>query len=83
MRKTTPKLGQVGRAYSEMSPLNPASTSNAAASSSSNTNNSQGHRGSITGYGSLFPFGFLRNSFSKPSSSLQVLIHIYIPTSKV
>lgn len=79
MRKTTPKLGQVGRAYSELSPLNPASTSNNAAGSSTSTaGNTQGHRGSISGYGSLFPFGFLRNSFSKPSSSLQVLLCSYL-----
>lgn len=74
MRKT-PKLGQVGRAYSEMSPLNPTS-SNARATNSSATSagpTAQGHRGSLSSYGSLFPFGFLRNSFSKAGGSSQVL----------
>lgn len=71
--RRTPKLGQVGRAYSEMSPLNPTTAS---ANTSSST--SQGQRDSGSGYGSLFPFSFLRNSFSKPGSSLQVYIFFII-----
>lgn len=73
MKRNVPKLSQVGRAYSELSPLNP-STSSAAASAPSVPAGSQGqgHRDSVSGYGSIFTFGFLRSSFSKSGSSLQV-----------
>lgn len=77
MKRNVPKLSQVGRAYSELSPLNPSTSSAAAAASTVPANSSagsqgQGHRDSVSGYGSIFTFGFLRSSFSKSGSSLQV-----------
>lgn len=75
--KRTPKLGNVGRAYSEMSPLNPTSSTSAANTSvTSQGQPAQGHRDSIGGYGSIFTFGFLRSSFSKSGSSLQVCVYV-------
>ncbi|XP_060660122.1 LOW QUALITY PROTEIN: kinase D-interacting substrate of 220 kDa [Drosophila nasuta] len=62
----TPKLDQVGRSYSEMSPLNPPLSAHSTATTSS------GHeRNDSGGYGSLFPFGFLRGSFGRSGNSIQ------------
>ncbi|XP_013108255.2 kinase D-interacting substrate of 220 kDa isoform X10 [Stomoxys calcitrans] len=69
--KRTPKLSQVGRAYSEMSPLNPSTSS--AANISAGSSQGHGQRDPVGGYGSIFTFGFLRNSFSKSGTSLQNL----------
>lgn len=66
--RRTPKLEHVGRAYSEMSPLNPSSSTRSSGAS-------QGRRDS-SGYGSIFPFGFFRHSFEK--TALQVLLIIFI-----
>lgn len=64
----TPKLDQLGRAYSEMSPLNPPLSAHSTA-----TTSSAGHeRHDSGGYGSIFPFGFFRNSFGRSGNSMQV-----------
>ena len=70
MRKT-PHLEHVGRAYSELSPLNPNTPPPNSASSTSTCG--AAHRDAASGYGSLFPFGFFRHSFNKGGNSLQVL----------
>ncbi|XP_017033343.1 kinase D-interacting substrate of 220 kDa isoform X6 [Drosophila kikkawai] len=59
--KRTPKLHLVGRAYSEMSPLNPDSLQE----SPTTSNAGQDRRIDQGGYGSIFPFGLLRNSFGR------------------
>ncbi|XP_017960470.1 kinase D-interacting substrate of 220 kDa isoform X3 [Drosophila navojoa] len=62
----TPKLDQLGRAYSEMSPLNPSSPPTSAATTSSGR-----ERHDSGGYGSIFPFGFFRSSFGRSNNSVQ------------
>ncbi|XP_026841387.1 kinase D-interacting substrate of 220 kDa isoform X2 [Drosophila persimilis] len=61
--KRTPKLHEVGRAYSEMSPLNPDSPPAPVASTS--------------GYGSIFPFGLLRGSFGRGGNAAVQNINRY------
>ncbi|XP_034480045.1 kinase D-interacting substrate of 220 kDa isoform X5 [Drosophila innubila] len=62
----TPKLEQLGRSQSEMSPLNPPLSANSIATTSS------GHeRNDSGGYGSIFPFGFFRSSFGRGGTSVQ------------
>ncbi|XP_032590955.1 kinase D-interacting substrate of 220 kDa isoform X1 [Drosophila grimshawi] len=64
----TPKLNQLGRAYSEMSPLNPPLS----AHSTTPPTTSSGHeRHDSAGYGSIFPFGFFRSSFGRSGNSIQ------------
>lgn len=66
----TPKLDQLGRAYSEMSPLNPPLSAHSTATTSSAAG---GHeRRDSGGYGSIFPFGFFRSSFGRSGNSIQV-----------
>lgn len=59
--KRTPKLQFVGRAYSEMSPLNPDNMQESPTTSHAG----QDRRIDQGGYGSIFPFGLLRNSFGR------------------
>ncbi|XP_023030560.1 kinase D-interacting substrate of 220 kDa isoform X3 [Drosophila willistoni] len=68
----TPKLNLVGRAYSEMSPLNPSpSPPPPVATTSSGIAGGQHERHDSGGYGSIFPFGFLRGSFGRSGNSIQ------------
>ncbi|XP_064544338.1 kinase D-interacting substrate of 220 kDa isoform X5 [Drosophila montana] len=62
----TPKLEQLGRAYSEMSPLNPPLSAHSNATTSTGI-----ERNDSGGYGSIFPFGFFRSSFGRSSNSVQ------------
>lgn len=66
--RRTPKLQLVGRAYSEMSPLNPDSLTDSPTTSSAG----QDRRGDQSGYGSIFPFGLLRGSFGRGGNASQV-----------
>ncbi|XP_017838266.1 kinase D-interacting substrate of 220 kDa isoform X2 [Drosophila busckii] len=71
----TPKLNQLGRAFSEMSPLNPplptAHSSATAAATSSHEQRDSGN------YGSIFPFGLFRNSFGRSGGSSAQNINRY------
>jgi len=66
--RRTPKLHLVGRAYSEMSPLNP----DPLPESPTTSNAGQDRRGEQGGYGSMFPFGLLRGSFGRGGNANQV-----------
>ncbi|XP_039956625.1 kinase D-interacting substrate of 220 kDa isoform X6 [Bactrocera tryoni] len=73
-RRTPPRLMQMGRAFSEMSPLNPASASPSCRSPSSAAAGAALQiRRDSGNYGSIFPFGFLRLSLQKSGSSIQHL----------
>nr|XP_016928710.1 kinase D-interacting substrate of 220 kDa isoform X5 [Drosophila suzukii] len=65
--RRTPKLHLVGRAYSEMSPLNP----DPLPESPTTSNAGQDRRGEQGGYGSMFPFGLLRGSFGRGGNANQ------------
>ncbi|XP_053965954.1 kinase D-interacting substrate of 220 kDa B isoform X2 [Anastrepha ludens] len=67
-RRTAPRLSHMGRAFSEMSPLNPASTTSCrGAGTTIHFRRDSGH------YGNIFPFGFLRTSLQKTGNSMQHL----------
>lgn len=73
----TPKLQQVGRAYSEMSPLNPPTSPNSGPTTSSGR-----ERHDSGGYGSIFPFGFFRSSFGRSNNSVQVGVFDTLASSR-
>ncbi|EDX08050.1 GD11584 [Drosophila simulans] len=70
--RRTPKLQLVGRAYSEMSPLNPDPLTDSPTTSSAG----QDRRGDQSGYGSIFPFGLLRGSFGRGGNASQYIFSI-------
>lgn len=83
-RRTPPRLVQMGRAFSEMSPLNPASASPSSRSASSAAAGvALQIRRDSGNYGSMFPFGFLRLSLQKTGSSIQVKKKTILPTTYV
>ncbi|KAI8036819.1 hypothetical protein M5D96_010129 [Drosophila gunungcola] len=65
--RRTPKLHLVGRAYSEMSPLNPDPLPDTPTTSGAG----QDRRVDQSGYGSIFPFGLLRGSFGRGGNPSQ------------
>ncbi|XP_017040817.1 kinase D-interacting substrate of 220 kDa isoform X3 [Drosophila ficusphila] len=65
--RRTPKLQLVGRAYSEMSPLNPDPLQDSPTTSAAG----QDRRVDQGGYGSIFPFGLLRGSFGRGGNPSQ------------
>ncbi|CAD7014309.1 unnamed protein product [Ceratitis capitata] len=67
-RRPPPRLMQVGRAFSEMSPLNPSTASSSCRGATSTALQLRRDSGQ---YGSIFPFGFLRLSLQKAGSSMQ------------
>lgn len=67
--RRTPKLHLVGKAYSEMSPLNPDPLQDSPTTSSAAQTDRRADQG---GYGSIFPFGLLRGSFGRGGNSIQV-----------
>ncbi|EDV36140.2 uncharacterized protein Dana_GF12810, isoform B [Drosophila ananassae] len=66
--RRTPKLHLVGKAYSEMSPLNPDPLQDSPTTSSAAQTDRRADQG---GYGSIFPFGLLRGSFGRGGNSIQ------------